>query len=73
MSYEMEKIKRSREETNLTEESRGIGLLKIGSHVSMSGKHMLLAASKEAVSYGANTFMIYTGAPQNTRRKKLRT
>lgn len=32
---------------------------------------MLLAASKEAVSYGANTFMIYTGAPQNTRRKKI--
>jgi deoxyribonuclease-4 len=37
----------------------------------MSGKHMLLAASQEAVSYGANTFMIYTGAPQNTRRKKI--
>ncbi len=32
---------------------------------------MLLAASAEAVSYGANTFMIYTGAPQNTRRKKI--
>jgi deoxyribonuclease IV len=46
-------------------------MLKIGSHVSMSGKDMLLAASEEAVSYGANTFMIYTGAPQNTRRKKI--
>ncbi|ALC89916.1 endonuclease IV [Bacillus sp. FJAT-18017] len=46
-------------------------MLKIGSHVSMSGKEMLLAASKEAVSYGSNTFMIYTGAPQNTRRKKI--
>ncbi|WP_423799112.1 deoxyribonuclease IV [Neobacillus sp. SAB-20_R2A] len=46
-------------------------MLKIGSHVSMSGKEMLLAASKEAISYGANTFMIYTGAPQNTRRKKI--
>ncbi len=43
----------------------------IGSHVSMSGSKMLLAASEEAVSYGANTFMIYTGAPQNTRRKKI--
>lgn len=43
----------------------------IGSHVSMSGKKMLLSASEEAVSYGANTFMIYTGAPQNTRRKKI--
>ncbi|MGJ7921393.1 deoxyribonuclease IV [Neobacillus sp. LXY-4] len=46
-------------------------MLKIGSHVSMSGSKMLLAASAEAVSYGANTFMIYTGAPQNTRRKKI--
>lgn len=32
---------------------------------------MLLGASKEALSYGANTFMIYTGAPQNTRRKPI--
>ncbi|MCM3765306.1 deoxyribonuclease IV [Neobacillus niacini] len=46
-------------------------MMKIGSHVSMSGKGMLLAASEEAVSYGGNTFMIYTGAPQNTRRKKI--
>lgn len=43
----------------------------IGSHVSMSGKGMLLSASQEAASYGANTFMIYTGAPQNTRRKPI--
>ncbi|WP_019242593.1 MULTISPECIES: deoxyribonuclease IV [Bacillus] len=46
-------------------------MLKIGSHVSMSGKKMLLGASEEAASYGANTFMIYTGAPQNTRRKSI--
>ncbi|MCM2980742.1 endonuclease IV [Niallia circulans] len=46
-------------------------MLKIGSHVSMSGKKMLLGASEEAASYGANTFMVYTGAPQNTRRKKI--
>ncbi|MGM0751493.1 MAG: deoxyribonuclease IV [Bacillota bacterium] len=46
-------------------------MVKIGSHVSMSGKNMLLSSSEEAVSYGANTFMIYTGAPQNTRRKKI--
>ena len=45
--------------------------LKIGSHVGMSGKEMLLGSVKEAVSYGANTFMFYTGAPQNTRRKEL--
>lgn len=43
----------------------------IGSHVSMSGKKMLLGAAEEAASYGASTFMIYTGAPQNTRRKPI--
>lgn len=45
--------------------------IKIGSHVGMSGKEMFLGSVKEALSYGANTFMIYTGAPQNTRRKKI--
>ena len=45
--------------------------MKIGSHVGMSGKEMLLGSAKEAVSYGANTFMFYTGAPQNTRRKDI--
>lgn len=43
----------------------------IGSHVGMSGKEMLLGSAKEAVSYGADTFMFYTGAPQNTRRKEI--
>lgn len=43
----------------------------LGSHVSMSGKKMLLGASEEASSYGATTFMIYTGAPQNTRRRPI--
>ncbi|MBE9390180.1 deoxyribonuclease IV [Vagococcus salmoninarum] len=43
----------------------------IGSHVSMSGKKMLLGAAEEAASYEASTFMIYTGAPQNTRRKAV--
>lgn len=46
-------------------------MLKIGSHVSMSGKEMLLASAKEAVSYKADTFMVYTGAPQNTKRKAI--
>ncbi|MGN0131337.1 MAG: deoxyribonuclease IV [Lachnospiraceae bacterium] len=41
----------------------------LGSHVGMSGKEMFLGSAKEAVSYGANTLMVYTGAPQNTRRK----
>lgn len=45
--------------------------MKIGSHVGMSGKEMLLGSAKEAVSYGANTFMFYTGAPQNTHRKEI--
>lgn len=37
----------------------------------MSGKDMLLGSAKEAYSYGANVFMAYTGAPQNTRRKDV--
>lgn len=45
--------------------------MKIGSHVGMSGKEMLLGSAKEAVSYNADTFMFYTGAPQNTRRKDI--
>lgn len=45
--------------------------MKLGSHVGMSGKDMLLGSAKEAVSYGADTFMFYTGAPQNTRRKEI--
>lgn len=43
----------------------------IGSHVSF-GKDQLLASAKTAVSYGANTFMFYTGAPQNTIRAELK-
>ncbi len=43
----------------------------LGSHVSMSGKEMFLGSVKEALSYGANTFMVYTGAPQNTKRKEI--
>ncbi|MEE1312416.1 MAG: deoxyribonuclease IV [Lachnospiraceae bacterium] len=46
-------------------------MIKIGSHVGMRGKEMMLGSAKEAVSYGANTFMVYTGAPQNTKRKAI--
>ncbi len=46
-------------------------MLKIGSHVSMSGKEMMLGSVKEALSYDATTFMFYTGAPQNTARKPV--
>ncbi|MGL4663324.1 MAG: deoxyribonuclease IV [Culicoidibacterales bacterium] len=46
-------------------------MLYIGSHVSMSGKKMFLGSVEEALSYQSNTFMFYTGAPQNTRRKPI--
>lgn len=42
----------------------------LGSHVSF-GKNQLLGSAKEAVSYGSNTFMFYTGAPQNTLRSDI--
>lgn len=45
--------------------------MRIGSHVSMSAPDYLLGAVKETLSYGANAFMIYTGPPQNTRRKDV--
>lgn len=44
----------------------------LGSHVGMSGKEMFLGSVKEAESYGANVLMVYTGAPQNTRRKEIK-
>ena len=42
----------------------------LGSHVSF-GKNQLLGSVKEALSYKANTFMFYTGAPQNTIRSDI--
>lgn len=45
--------------------------IKLGCHIGMAGKEMFLASAKEAASYGANVFMLYTGAPQNTRRKDI--
>lgn len=45
--------------------------IKLGCHVGMAGKDMFLASAREAASYGANVFMLYTGAPQNTRRKDI--
>ena len=42
----------------------------IGSHVNFGAKQ-LLGSAQTAVSYGANTFMFYTGAPQNTIRKSI--
>ena len=43
----------------------------IGSHVSYKNNTGLLGSVKEALSYGANTFMFYTGAPQNTMRGEI--
>ena len=43
----------------------------IGSHVSMRGQDMLLGSAREAASFDENVFMVYTGAPQNTRRKPI--
>ncbi len=46
-------------------------MLLIGSHVSFTSKEQLVGSVKEAISYGANSFMFYTGAPQNTKRCKI--
>ena len=43
-------------------------MLIIGSHVGFKKDTQILGSLKEALSYGANTFMFYTGAPQNTAR-----
>lgn len=40
----------------------------IGSHVSFTKDEQLVGSVKEALCYKANTFMFYTGAPQNTVR-----
>ena len=43
----------------------------IGSHVSYKSNSQLFGSVKEALSYGSNTFMFYTGAPQNTNRADI--
>lgn len=43
----------------------------IGSHVSFKKDSQMLGSVKEALSYDANTFMFYTGAPQNTNRAAI--
>ena len=45
-------------------------MLYIGSHVRFNNEQ-LLGSVKEALGYGANTFMFYTGAPQNTIRSNI--
>ena len=46
-------------------------MLYIGSHVGFSKNDQLVGSLNEALSYGANTFMFYTGAPQNTMRYEI--
>ena len=46
-------------------------MLYIGSHVGFSKSTQLVGSLEEALSYGANTFMFYTGAPQNTARTPI--
>ena len=42
--------------------------LKLGSHVSMGAPEYFLGSVKEALDYKADSLMLYTGAPQNSRR-----
>lgn len=46
-------------------------MLLIGSHVEMKAPDYLLGAVKQTVANEANALMIYSGAPQNTRRKAV--
>ena len=43
-------------------------MLYIGSHVGFKKDTQLIGSLNEALSYNANCFMFYTGAPQNTKR-----
>ena len=46
-------------------------MLIIGSHVGYKKDSGLVGSVREALSYNANTFMFYTGAPQNTIRSNI--
>ena len=46
-------------------------MLIIGSHVSYKNSTHLLGSVEEAITYGANAFMFYTGAPQTTQRGEI--
>ena len=46
-------------------------MLIIGSHVGYTKNKGLVGSVEEALSYNANTFMFYTGAPQNTIRSSI--
>ena len=46
--------------------------IKLGSHVGMAGKEMFLASAKEAASYGANVFMLYTAEYPEKRCDRIK-
>ncbi len=46
-------------------------MLKIGSHVGMKAPKYMLGSVEEALSYNSTALMLYTGAPQNTRRTEI--
>ncbi len=52
-------------------QKEGNKMLLIGSHVAFDKDQQLVKSVREAISYVANTFMFYTGAPQNTKRAKI--
>ncbi len=43
----------------------------LGCHVQMKAPDYVEGSVKEAIAYGANALMLYTGAPQNTRRNPV--
>jgi len=45
----------------------------IGSHVNYKKDDQFIGSINQALSYGANAFMFYTGAPQNTNRSSIDT
>ena len=47
-------------------------MIYLGSHVSMKAPNYFLGAIEEAISYGANACMIYTGPPSNSIRKDIK-
>lgn len=46
-------------------------MIYLGSHVSLKGDKMFLGSVEDTLKYGGNALMVYTGAPQNTRRKPI--
>ncbi|MCI1891716.1 deoxyribonuclease IV [Schleiferilactobacillus perolens] len=43
----------------------------LGAHVPLRGKEMFAGSVQTAVDYAADALMVFTGAPQNTRRKPI--